>query len=159
MLTNEKILAMCINCARIVKSKRPSSRLSLDELQNIGFIHVKSDIEGKACSEAYYSMLHEASAPRFNKNAPEVQRYFIGTRRAMGRDATAYYCDLGALVDVKDAILRLPPKDIEVAILYLLEGRTQRYLCDLLQLSQPTISIKIQGIKDRLCYMLREYDR
>ena len=158
-LTNEELLQMCKTCAIIVKRKRPLCRLTIDELQNIGFVHVKSNIERKAYSEAYYSMLQEASLPRFNRNSPTVQRYFLGTRRAMGRDKTALCYDLGMLLDVKDAILQLSPKDVEVAILYLLEGHTQQHLCELLQLSQPTISIKIQGIKDRLCYILKEYDK
>ncbi len=159
VLTNEELLKMCKTCALIVKRKRPLCKLTIDELQNIGFVHVKSNVERKAYSEAYYYMLEEASLPKFNKNDSIVQRCFLGTRRAMGRDKTASCYDLGMLVDVKDAILQLSPQDVEVAILYLLEGHTQQHLCELLQLSQPTISIKIQGIKDRLCYILKEYDK
>ena len=178
MLTYEDMLEMCKTCAVIVKRKRPASKLSIEELQNIGFVCIKSDIVRKAYSEAYYSMLHEASVPRFNRNDSKVHRTFLQTRRILGRehgvicvsDSTykvknktlleaACYDNKEMILDVHAAIMRLPAGDIKVAVLYLLQGCTQRQLCDLLQLSQPTISIKIQGIKDRLCHMLREYDK
>ncbi len=178
MLSSEKRLAICKTCANIIMHKRPYHRVSKHELQNIGFVSIKSDILRKAHSEAYYSMLHAAFAPKTNKNDPELQKRFISTRRAMGRERaavkselyrsgtiysldndSAHYDHTAVLLDIKDAILKLSPENIEIAILYLLEGRTQRDLCTLLHLTQPTISIKIQIIKDHLSRMLKEYDR
>lgn len=156
-LTNEIKLAICKTCANIVIRKRSCMHLPIEELQNMGFISIKSNIERKAYSEAYYTMLQAASRPRFNRNDPVNQAFFIGTRKAMGRHKIIGEYNLAEEIDVQDAIMKLLPEEKAIAIMYLLYGFTQKEMCDRLQLSQPTISIKIQGVKDRLCVMLRDY--
>lgn len=176
MLTNEEVLQICQTCAKIVKRKMIYTDLCLHELENIGFIHVTSDDAKKAYSEAYYWMLYEAARPGFNKapisvfnrDDPSVRWNFIATRRAMGRfhyarhhgiDTCSQVYDFDAVADVHDAIMKLPMDDIKIAVLYLLQGCTQQQLCKLLQLSQPTISIRIRAIKERLSRTLKAYNR
>jgi len=156
-MNSDEKLKICRTCAKIVSHKRSCWNIPIEELQNIGFVNIKSDITNKAYSEAYYSMLQFASRPRFNRNDPINQRYFLGTRRAMGRCRTLCDLDLSYTIDIHDAISKLTANEKVIAILYFIHGYTQKDLCAVLNISQPSISIKIRRVKERLCYMLKEY--
>ena len=160
-LTNEEKLAICVKCAKIVSASRKGRKIggekggtaaTLHELENIGFIHIKSDISRKAYSEAYYNMLSAVSKPRFDRLGAHILR-----NREMERRKCVLEQDLDTIVDIQDALMILPNVDREIAILYLILNCTQKELCGLLHLSQPTVSIKINSIKERLCYLLRDY--
>ena len=79
-------------------------------------------------------------------------------RRHASAEGDVYNYDIDTLIDVKNAIMDLPVEDIHIAVMYLLVGCTQKDLCDVLHLTQPTISIKLQGICDRLCRSLSSYE-